>query len=270
MNEKYASLLELLRSLGSVAVAFSAGVDSTLLLQAARDALGDRAAAVTLRSVFVPRREQEAAAEFCQTLGVRHVVLDAEVLSIPGVAENPPERCYLCKRALFTRIREAAAELGLAWVAEGSNRDDLGDYRPGMKTIRELGIRSPLLEAGLSKAEIREISRELGLPTWDKPAMACLATRFVTGQPIEAAGLARVEQAEAWLAERGYRQLRVRVHGELARLELDAAGLDRLWEPAEAAVVNEALRGFGFRWVTMDLGGYRTGSMNAAISPQGA
>ena len=155
-------------------------------------------------------------------------------------------------------------------MAEGSNRDDLGDYRPGMKAIRELGIRSPLLEAGLSKAEIREISRELGLPTWDKPAMACLATRFVTGQPIEAAGLARVEQAEAWLAERGYRQLRVRVHGELARLELDAAGQERLREPAEAAAVNEALRGFGFRWVTVDLGGYRTGSMNAAISPQGA
>lgn len=269
MNEKYASLLELLRSLGSVAVAFSAGVDSTLLLRAARDALGDRAAAVTLRSVFVPRREQEAAAEYCRALGARHVLLDAEVLAIPGVAENPPERCYLCKRALFTRIREAAAELGLAWVAEGSNADDLKDYRPGMRAIRELGIRSPLLEAGLSKAEIREISRDLGLPTWDKPAMACLATRFVTGQPIEAAGLARVEQAEAWLAARGYRQLRVRVHGDLARLELDDAGQARLREPSEAAAVNRALRGLGFRWVTADLGGYRTGSMNAPLPGQG-
>ena len=237
-----------------------------MLLRAARDVLGDKAVAVTVRSRFVPDRELKEAAAFCESLGVRHVVLDADVLAIPGVADNPPDRCYLCKRAIFTRITETAGSLGLAWVAEGSNADDLRDYRPGMRAIRELGIRSPLLEAGLTKTEIRTISKELGLPTWDKPAMACLATRFETGRPLTAEGLARVEKAEAWLSDRGYRQLRVRVHGDLARLELDEAGMERLRSPAETQEVNAALRGFGFRYVTLDLGGYRMGSMNPVLS----
>ncbi len=267
-DSRYERLSELLREMGSVAVAFSAGVDSTLLLKLAHRELGDRAVAVTVRSVFVPRRELDASAAFCAAEGVRQVVLDVDVLAIPGVAQNPPDRCYLCKRAIFSKIAETAAALGLPWVAEGSNVDDLSDYRPGMRAIRELGVRSPLLEAGLTKVEIRILSRELNLPTWDKPAMACLATRFETGRPLASESLARVERAEAWLAERGYRQLRVRVHGDLARLELDGDGLKRLRSPEEAQAVHDALRELGFRYVTVDLCGYRMGSMNGGTVSQ--
>ena len=258
----YETLRKLLRDMGSAAVAFSAGVDSTLLLHATREALGERTAAITVRSPFVPARELEAAAAFCAAEGVRHLILDVDTLAIPGVAENPPERCYLCKRALFTRIKAAAADLGLNCVVEGSNADDLNDYRPGMRAVRELGVRSPLLEAGLTKAEIRAISKALGLPTWDKPAMACLATRFAAGQTLCAEALARVERAEALLAGLGFRQLRVRVHGDLARLELDPEGLDRLRDPALRAELDEGLRALGYRYVCADLRGYRTGSMN--------
>ena len=259
---KYETLLELLRGLDSAAVAFSAGVDSTLLLRAAREALGGRTAAITVRSPFVPARELAEAEAFCAAEGVRHLVLDVDTLVLDGVADNPPDRCYHCKKELVTRIRSAAAELGLRSVVEGSNADDLNDYRPGMRAVRELGVRSPLLEAGLTKAEIRAISKELGLPTWDKPAMACLATRFVTGQALTRAGLARVERAEDLLDGLGFRQLRVRVHGELARLELDPEGLDRLSDPALRAELDEKLRALGFRHVSVDLRGYRTGSMN--------
>lgn len=262
MSGGYERLLGLLRELGSVAVAFSGGMDSTLLLRAAREALGERAAAVTVRSRFVPASELKDAAAFCAAEGVRHVVLDVDTLAIPGVVDNSPERCYSCKRALFTQIAAAARQLGLQWVAEGSNVDDLGDYRPGLRAVRELGVRSPLLEAGLGKNEIRGISYELSLPTWDKPAMACLATRFVTGQPITEAGLARVEAAEDWLRMQGFRQLRVRDHGELARVELDPVGLMRLEDVSLRALIDRTLRGLGYRWVTVDLGGYRTGSMN--------
>jgi uncharacterized protein len=263
---KYDALCACLRELGSVAVAFSAGVDSTLLLKAAHDVLGDRSAAITVRSRFVPKREQEEANAFCRAEGIRLIPLDVDVLAVPGVRENPANRCYLCKKALFSRIIAAAKSEGFAAVAEGSNADDLGDYRPGMAAIRELGIRSPLLEAGLTKAEIRGLSRDLGLPTWDKPAMACLATRFPTGTSLTGEGLARVEAAEDLLRDLGFRQLRVRVHGELARVELEGGEILRLTDPALRAQVDRGLRDLGFRFVCLDLAGYRMGSMNPAAS----
>ena len=262
LEEKRRALEEALRRMGSVAVAFSAGVDSTCLLQVASRVLGDRAAAITVRSQFVPQREQQEAAEFCRSRGIRLIVLELDALSIPGVRENPADRCYLCKKSIFTQICAAARENGFACVAEGSNADDLGDYRPGMRAIRELGVRSPLLDAGLTKAEIRLLSHDLGLPTWDKPAMACLATRFATGHEITNEGLARVEQAEQCLMELGFSKVRVRVHGELARIEVEPDMISRLTEAKTAALVSGRLRRLGFRYVSVDLTGYQMGSMN--------
>lgn len=262
MSAGYVDLTALLRSLGSVAVAFSAGVDSTLLLQAAHDALGDHAVAVTARSPFVPRREIEAAEAFCRERGIPHRVLDFDPFSVEGVRENPANRCYLCKKALFSRILETAAELELHWVVEGSNADDLEDYRPGMAAVSELGIRSPLLELGLTKAEIRSMSRELELPTWSKPAMACLATRIPTGTPLTERSLRLAEAAEERLTDLGFQKLRVRVHGELARIELDPEEIPRLVDTGLRETVFRDLREMGFHWVSLDLGGYRMGSMN--------
>lgn len=262
LHEKKRNLEERLAALGSAAVAFSAGVDSTLLLKVAHDILGDACMAVTVRSAFTPERETAEAAEFCAKEGIRHSILTVDVLSVPGVAENPPDRCYLCKKALFGRIFEEARANGLAYVAEGSNMDDLGDYRPGLTAIKELGAVSPLREAGLYKAEIRELSRELGLPTWDKSAYACLASRFVYGERITEEKLSVVDKAEQRLLDLGFRQFRVRVHGDLARIEVEPADLPKLTEGGTARDLNDSLRALGFSYVTADLGGYKTGNMN--------
>jgi len=264
-EEKMARLRAVLRETRSAAVAFSSGVDSTFLLRVAHEELGERVVAVTVRSRTFPNREMDEAAAFCRENGVRHEIIDTCELDIPGFAENPPDRCYLCKRAIFGKIIAFAQAKGLAAVLEGSNKDDDGDYRPGRRAIMELGVISPLREVGLTKDEIRALSRKLGLPTADKPSFACLASRFPYGERITAEGLERVERAEQWLMDAGLglKQLRVRSHGDMARIEVPPADIPRL--AARAGEIDAALRGFGFAYVALDLRGYRTGSMNETI-----
>ena len=264
-NAKIKRLRASLREIGSAAVAFSSGVDSTFLLRAAHEELGERAVAVTVRSQLIPRHELDEAAAFCRQEGIRHEIIDFDALSAPAVIANPPDRCYHCKKEVFGLILAFARGAGLAAVLEGSNLDDDGDYRPGRRAIRELGVRSPLHEAGLTKEEIRVLSREMGLPTWSKPSFACLASRFPYGERLTVAALERVERAERWLREElGLTQLRVRSHGDLARIEVPPDDIPRL--AARAAEIAAAFKGLGFAYVTLDLQGYRTGSLNETLA----
>lgn len=263
--EKYTFLQDYLRSLGSVAVAFSSGVDSTFLLKVAHDVLGDRAIAVTASSCSFPGRELKEATAFCERNGIKHIVCKSEELEIDGFRQNPKNRCYLCKHELFEKILNIAAENGIAAVAEGSNTDDNGDYRPGLIAVKELGIKSPLREAELSKAEIRELSRELGLPTWDKQSFACLASRFVYGETIDEEKLGRVDKAEQRLLDLGFHQVRVRIHGNLARIEIDPSEFAKLMAGDTPKEIDRYFREIGFTYVTLDLGGYQTGSMNRTL-----
>jgi uncharacterized protein len=264
--EKWEILRGILLSLSKVLVAYSGGVDSTLLLRVAHDTLGEKALAVTVKGQVHPQREVEEALQVARGMGVEPLVVELSVLGHPVFATNPPDRCYHCKRLIFTRLKEIAREQGLAWVVEGSNRDDLGDYRPGRRALEELGVRSPLLEAGLTKAEIRSLSRYLGLPTWDRPSLACLASRIPYDTALTATVLEQVDRAEVFLGELGFGQRRVRHHGDIARLEIEAEDWPILLENRQRIVA--CLRELGYTYVTVDLSGYRTGSMNEVLEGQ--
>lgn len=266
LENKYKLLQDDLIKLEKVAVAFSGGVDSTLLLAVAHNMLGNNLIAITARSLSFPERELTEAKAFTNHNNIEHIIVDIEELKIEGFTENPPNRCYLCKKEIFNKIKQIALQKGVHVVAEGSNIDDDGDFRPGHLAIKELGIKSPLREAGMSKDDVRRLSAMLELPTRNKQSFACLATRIPYGETITAQKLQMVDKAEQLLLDLGFSQVRVRHHGNLARIEVGESEIGRLLESRLRNEVYNKFKKYGFTYISLDLKGYRTGSMNETIT----
>ncbi|HBR03911.1 MAG TPA: ATP-dependent sacrificial sulfur transferase LarE [Ruminiclostridium sp.] len=262
LDSKLQTLFSYLKGLEKVCIAFSAGIDSSFLLESAHRALNGNVLAVMARGSMMPQKEIDYGREFCKSRSIQFIEIEANEFEVEAFANNTPDRCYYCKHAIFSKIIKTAEENGFHIVLEGTNLDDMGDYRPGRKALAELGIKSPLLECGFTKNEIRAFAREMDIDIWDKPAAACLATRVPTGEKVTPELLKRIEVSEDAIKQLGFRQVRVRVHGSLARIEIPADGIEKMCRPAVRDEVSRKLKDAGFRYVSIDLDGYKTGNMN--------